>query len=141
MTVHSFYLFNRQGTCLCYREWSRPSRVLNAANDQKNMFGLLFALRQFSTKLSPKSINDSLRTFTAKSYALHYYETPSGLRFVLTTSRDYGRDDLVGHLKEIYTDIYVEFVVRNPFHVVGRPIDSPLFLAKLDDYIKLLPCF
>lgn len=141
MTVHNFYLFNREGTCLCYREWSRNAKVEDSGNDQKNMFGLLYALRQFVSKLSPNEKGDSFKTFVTKTYALHYFETPTGLRFVLTTSRDYGPVDMVRNLKEIYSDVYVEYVVKNPMYRRGTVIDSEFFLAKLDSYIKMLPCF
>lgn len=141
MTVFSFYLFDRAGTCLVYREWKRTMKLADASDDQKNMFGMLFALRNFSQKLSPTPDAGMPHFFITDVYALHYFETPTGLRFVLVTSREFGGRDVVRHLREIYSDIYVEYAVKNPLYVRGAPITSYFFLQKLDTYIKSLPCF
>lgn len=141
MTVFSFYLFDRTGTCLCYHEWNRAQSIHEAIDDQKNMFGMLFALRNFSIKLSPNDEADAPKFFKTDVYALHYFETPTGLRFVLTTSSDFGSTDLARHLQVIYSDIYVEFVIKNPLYVRGEEITSPLFISKLDNYVKSLSCY
>jgi len=47
------YVFNRNGVCLLYREWHRPLRTLDPTQDHKLMFGLLFSLRSFTTKIDP----------------------------------------------------------------------------------------
>lgn len=144
MTVYSFYLFDRRGVCLCYREWSRAQSMHSQEDDQKTMFGMLFALRNFTAKLAPApaSPTDAApRCFRTDVYALHYLETPTGLRFVLTTSSDTAQIDIVEKLREIYADIYVQYVVRNPLYIHGSPIISDVFTAKLDAYIQSLPCF
>lgn len=52
MTVFCFYLFDRSGQCLCRREWHRTRKVKDHAEQQKLMFGMLFALKNFCQKLS-----------------------------------------------------------------------------------------
>lgn len=159
MVVYCFYLFDRSGTCLCYREWNRPRRMLDSAGDQANMFGMLFALRQFCMKLSPGQEEEAEfigtagsrglpRHFITANYALHYFETATGLRFVLTTSKDFRNEDqrrsgldLTRSLKEIWSEIYVNYVCKNPMHEPGSYITSELFLSKLDAYVKQLPCY
>lgn len=197
MVVYSFYLFNRNGTCLLYHEWKRPHQVHTADDDQKTMFGMLFALRNFSIKLSStknihgggqsvasaessvlaakseKDDNTNSRTnnssksngnstaamnpsatstfdgvipgmpkfFITDTYALHYYETLTGLRFVLTTSNDFGDLDVSAHLSHIYANIFVQYVVNNPLYTPLTPITIPAFTTKLDNYVRQLPCF
>jgi Sybindin-like family len=51
--AHMLYIFNRAGVCLLYREWNRPLRTLDPQQDHKLMFGLLFSLRSFTTKIDP----------------------------------------------------------------------------------------
>lgn len=54
MGCFNMYILNREGTCLCYHEWRRPRACdLPPEDDQKNMFGLLFALRTFAAALDP----------------------------------------------------------------------------------------
>lgn len=143
MPVYCFYLFDRAGTCLCYHEWQRAVAVHDAGDDQKNMFGMLFALRTFSIKLAPAGspLSGVPKFFKTDVYALHYFETPTGLRFVLTTGSDFGTVDVARHLREIYSEVYVEFVVKNPLYKKGTIIKSELFLSKLDAYVRSLPCF
>ncbi|PXF40900.1 Trafficking protein particle complex subunit 1 [Gracilariopsis chorda] len=141
MAVYCFYLFDRTGTCLCYYEWNRSRSLQDASDDQKNMFGMLFALRNFSVKLSPDPAKGVPTFFVTDVYALHYFETPTGLRFVLITSHDCGSVDVTRHLTDIYAEVYVEYAIKNPLYVKGSKIDYELFLSKLDSYVRSLPCF
>jgi len=50
---HMMYVFNRNGVCLLYREWNRPLRTLDAQQDHKLMFGLLFSLKSLTAKMDP----------------------------------------------------------------------------------------
>lgn len=142
MAVYSFYLFDRLGTCLFYRSWSRTLHIHGPEDDQATMFGMLFALRTFALKLSPGAAPSGVpRYFATDAYALHYFETPTGLRFVLTTSKDFGAVDVARHLREIYAEVYVEFVTKNPLARREDPIQSSLFSSKLDAYVRNLACF
>lgn len=51
--AHMMYVFNRNGVCLLYREWNRPLHTLNAQQDHKLMFGLLFSLKSLTAKMDP----------------------------------------------------------------------------------------
>jgi hypothetical protein len=51
--AHMIYVFNRSGVCLLYREWNRPLHTLNAQQDHKLMFGLLFSLKSLTAKMDP----------------------------------------------------------------------------------------
>ena len=48
MTIHSLYVFSKDGSCLYYYEWNRPRSTLADApdEDRKLMFGLVFSLKQ-----------------------------------------------------------------------------------------------
>lgn len=51
--ANMLYIFNRNGVCLLYREWNRPLHTLNAQQDHKLMFGLLFSLKSLTAKMDP----------------------------------------------------------------------------------------
>jgi len=72
-------------------------------------------------------------------YKLHYYETASGLRFILNTDPNVG--SMKEMLKQIYSQIYVEFVVRNPLARLEDKIDNEAFVKALDRYIRNLAVF
>ena len=152
MTIYNFYLFNRDGECLFYREWKRLHNPLgdNIEEDRKLVYGLTFSLQQLAQTLNPHP--DEAGEFqmfrTSKTtdangkeqgYAMHHYETATGLKFVLNT------DDeclsMRGILKNIYANIYIRHVVKNPLARPGEVIEAPRFAESLERYITDLPQF
>mmetsp|Transcript_36672 Transcript_36672/g.59268 ORF Transcript_36672/g.59268 Transcript_36672/m.59268 type:complete len:142 (+) Transcript_36672:67-492(+) len=139
MTVYNLYIFSRSGVCLFYEEWSRRKLDMSASEDRKLMFGLLFSMKAFVNKLSPKPSTEGFHSFRTNAFKLHYYETPSGLRFVLNTDANAG--DLRETLKYIYSQIYVPIALRNPLYTPNDPITSDLFSTALQKCIRGLPAF
>ncbi|CEI93952.1 hypothetical protein RMCBS344292_08176 [Rhizopus microsporus] len=54
---------------------------------------------------------DGFISYKTSTYRLHYYETPTGLKFVMNS--DPNTENLRLVLKQIYIQLYVEFVVKN----------------------------
>jgi hypothetical protein len=82
--------------------------------------------------------NEPFYSFTTKEYKLHYFESLTGLRFALTTDPSVGR--LTKILRNFYK-LYVDMCVKNPLYKLGTPIDSPQFLAKIQNAIETLPFY
>jgi hypothetical protein len=61
----------------------------------------------------------TFRSFTTTTYKMHYLETPSGLKFVLTTDPSVGHLD--DHLAHVYAALFVELVAKNPAYSPGDP--------------------
>ncbi|KAH1267405.1 Trafficking protein particle complex subunit 1 [Glycine max] len=145
---HMMYVFNRNGVCLLYREWNRPLRTLDAQQDHKLMFGLLFSLKSLTAKMDPTSAVEkgnlgmlqlpgqgcSFHSFCTNTYKLSFMESPSGIKIILVTHPRTG--DLRESLKYIY-NLYVEYVVKNPLYTPGSPI-STLNSAELSKWVGLL---
>ncbi|XP_042475484.1 trafficking protein particle complex subunit 1-like isoform X1 [Macadamia integrifolia] len=130
--ANMMYIFNRNGVCLLYREWNRPLRTLNANQDHKLMFGLLFSLKSFTAKMDPTSVEKgnlgvpqlpgqgcSFHSFRSNTYKLSFMESPSGIKIILVTHPKTG--DLRESLKYIY-NLYVEYVTKNPLYTPATPI-------------------
>ncbi|KAM9834713.1 trafficking protein particle complex subunit 1 isoform X2 [Syngnathus typhle] len=126
MTVHNLYIFDRNGKCLYYNEWNRKKQAgISKEEEYKLMYGMLFSIRSFVSKMSPLDSKEGFQSFQTSRYRLHYYETPSGLKFVMNT-------DL---------SLYVENIVKNPTCVLGNTLDSDLFSTRLDAFIRALPYY
>ncbi|XP_046546287.1 trafficking protein particle complex subunit 1-like isoform X2 [Haliotis rubra] len=140
MTVFNFYIFDRNGTCLYYAEWNRKKQSgISKEEEFKLMYGMIFSIKSFVNRISPTDMKDGFMNFKTSKYKLHFFETQSGLKFIMNTDLN------VGSVKEtlqlIYSSIYVEYVVKNPLCCLDQPITSELFKAKLDDFVRGLPIF
>ncbi len=70
---------------------------------------------------------------STSTYKLHYYETATGLRFVLLT--DLAAGDMRDVLRHIYAALYVGILVKNPLWKPDETITDPSFVSQLDGYI------
>ncbi|XP_039193916.1 trafficking protein particle complex subunit 1 isoform X1 [Crotalus tigris] len=142
MTVHNLYLFDRNGACLHYSEWNRKKQAgISKEEEFKLMYGMLFSIRSFVSKMSPLDMKDGFLSFQTSKYKLHYYETPSGLKVVMNTDLGVGNIQEILHQIYSYVRIYVEYVVKNPLCSLNETIQSELFRNKLDSFVRALPFF
>jgi trafficking protein particle complex subunit 1 len=89
--LYNFYIFNRKGKCLFYKEWDRPVNKMadDPDEERKLVFGMLFSLKDLTSKLSPDPQgNDHLHIVKTNGFTLHHYQSPTGLMFVLNTRAD-----------------------------------------------------
>ncbi|KFY11128.1 hypothetical protein V491_07337 [Pseudogymnoascus sp. VKM F-3775] len=112
-----------------------PAR-LSAKDDAKLIFGTIFSLRNMVRKLGGE--DDSFISYRTGQYKLHYYETPTSIKFVMLT--DTQSLNMRNVLHQIYVNLYVEFVVKNPLspveHPGGEGVANELFELALDQFIK-----
>lgn len=138
--IFNLYVYNKHGVCLLYHEWKRLNLAAgSAAADQKLMFGFLFSLKQIVSKLTPESGMPGFHACSTNKFKLNYYETATGLRFVLNTDPQSG--DMRECLRHIYSNIFVEFASKNPLYAPGDPLDNEIFIQALDGYVRSLPAF
>lgn len=103
------------------------------------MFGMLYSLKNFSTKISPTDSKEGFLHYKTNKYALHVFETATGIKFVLNT--DNASTGVRELLQQLYAKIWVEFAVRNPLWQHGTPVTSDLFRNKIDEFIKMSPLY
>ncbi|KAL9543560.1 hypothetical protein MBANPS3_008057 [Mucor bainieri] len=83
--------------------------VISIEEEAKLVYGVVLSLRNFVRKLSGNQ--DGFISYKTSTYRLHYYETPTGLKFVMNS--DPNTESLRLVLKQIHVQLYVEFVVKN----------------------------
>ncbi|KAJ1559979.1 TRAPP subunit bet5, partial [Cladochytrium tenue] len=62
-----------------------PDLAAAVAEDAKLVYGVVFSLRNMVSKLAPRKDAEGFQSYRAGAYRLHFFETPSGMRLVMTT--------------------------------------------------------
>jgi hypothetical protein len=79
----------------------------------------------------------SFVSYRTGEYKLHYYETPTRIKFVMIT--DTKTNNLRVVLHQIWANLYVEYVVKNPLSPVEHPggvgVANELFEAGLEGFM------
>ncbi|XP_017091643.1 trafficking protein particle complex subunit 1 [Drosophila bipectinata] len=140
MTIFNLYIFDKFGTLLHYAEWNRTKKSgITREEEAKLTYGMLFSIKSFVSKISPHDPKEGFLYYKTNRYALHYLETPSGLKFVLNT--DTAAINVKELLQQLYAKVWVEYVVRDPLWTPGTVVTSQLFQDKLDEFVKQSPIF
>jgi len=94
-----------RGTANNANSAAATARNNKASDDAKLIFGTIFSLRNMVRKLGGD--DDALISFRTGQYKVHYYETPTNLRFVLMT--DTATMSMRNVLHQIYINLWVEY--------------------------------
>ncbi|KAI5301099.1 TRAPP subunit bet5 [Ascosphaera pollenicola] len=109
-------------------------------DDSKLIFGTVFSLRNMVRKLGGE--DDSFLCYRTNQYKLHYYETPTNIKFVMLT--DVHSSNMTLALQQIYIQLYVEYVVKNPLSPVEHPggvgVNNELFEESLEQFVVSFSC-
>ena len=144
MTVYNLYIFDRNCTCLYYKQWVRQKDTgISQDEEFKLMYGMIFSIKSLVSRLSTFSAKENFLSYTTTKYKLHCFETPTGLKFVMNTDNSDSVDmvNVQDVLCHIYSKLYVDYVVRNPLYAMGAWINSELFGSELDTYVQQLPFY
>lgn len=132
--IYTLSIFNRKCNCVYFREWNRPkSDPQRVLEDQSLMYGMLFSMKLFCSKMAPhEDQRTQLHCYRTSAYKLHFYESLTGVKMVLLT--DPGTPDLHDVLCELYNSVYIDYVVKNPF--VLRDYTSPINCELFSDHVQ-----
>jgi len=142
MTIYNLYIFDRNGSLLFYHEWIRRKHTsMSKEEEAKLLYGMLFSLKSFCSKLSPTDMKKGFSSYKTNIYRLNLYETPSSLKFVLNTDNEASQSEVEELLSGLYCQVYVEFASKSPMLVPGEIITSNLFRTKLDQFMRTSSLF
>ena len=127
-----FHLFIYDCHCapIFIKKYFNGEYNVNEVDLQKLIFGLVISLKNTMKKLNSEYICHATDTFK-----LHYFESPTGYKFVLTTSPNElfnvnpnnsaaTEPSLRISLQYIYTHYFMPFVIMNPQQKISAPTIS-----------------
>eukprot|EP00446_Apocalathium_sp_SHHI-4_P066689 CAMPEP_0177515146 /NCGR_PEP_ID=MMETSP0369-20130122/44700_1 /TAXON_ID=447022 ORGANISM="Scrippsiella hangoei-like, Strain SHHI-4" /NCGR_SAMPLE_ID=MMETSP0369 /ASSEMBLY_ACC=CAM_ASM_000364 /LENGTH=184 /DNA_ID=CAMNT_0018993895 /DNA_START=86 /DNA_END=641 /DNA_ORIENTATION=- len=137
--IYNFYIFSRVRKCLCREEWNRTKPCADVREEAKLVSGLLITLNSFAQQMGPPKTMGFM-SYSTPQYKMHSFETATGYRFVLTT--DPGVPDQHDCLKQIYADLFVEHVIKNPMYQIGEDVSKcTAFTTRLQSFLQTRPFF
>ena len=89
-----------------------------------------------SESLNTVSRKEGFTGIKTNKYRMNYYETPTGLKFVLNTDLSLVGTSQRDVLHQLYEQIIIPYVVRNPIGSLNEPIKCATFESKLDEFFK-----
>jgi hypothetical protein len=148
--LHYFLLFDREGKCLFSKTWGGNHSTINNNNVSNNtvpderaklVYGCLFSLKQLVPSLTSPDvpiIEEGIRSLSTRTFTLHSYETPTGLRLALCTDVANVKKQHEAQLllQMIYSDLVVDLIVHDPSYIPGSIITSQLFAQVLDRIVR-----
>lgn len=87
----------------------------------------------FRDRLCRSEETTDVHYYRAGKYAVHHYRSETGWRFALLTNED--APDCSPLLRQMYCDIFVPLVIRNPLADSSEPIALPLFDHEVDQLL------
>lgn len=140
--VLSMSIFSKKGVCVYYGNWQGTRlSAQKVAEDQQVMYGMLYSLKLFCDKIAPPGAapgSTNFQCYRTDKYALHFYESPTGVKFVALTNPE--AQDLSSQLAIFYRTVYLDYVVKNP-HIVPNsmePISCQHFDRQTSAFVKKL---
>ena len=119
-----------------FKHWSVMTKVIIFLQEGKLLYGMLFSIKSFVGKLSPTDMKDGFTCYKTSKYRLNFYETPSKYKFVLNTDTAVTHPIVRDLMQNIYSKVFVEYVIKNPMHVPGGPVNCELFDTRVDEFVK-----
>lgn len=93
-------------------------------NDSLRLASTWHGLHAIASQLSPVHGGGGIELLEAETFDLHCFQTLTGTKFFMVVEP--GMAGVEDRLRQIY-DLYVDYVLKNPFYEVEMPIRVELF--------------
>ncbi|KAE9362484.1 hypothetical protein PF008_g29 [Phytophthora fragariae] len=128
--LHSLYIINKAGG-LIYQQDLSPAAPKLSSNDHLRL-GSTFHSMHAITALAAPTASGGIDSLETGSFRLQCLQTPTGIKFFITAAL--GTPDLDVALQTVY-ELYVDYVLKNPFYELEMPIRCSLFNTGLKSFV------
>ena len=135
--IYSLWIVGRNGGLL-YNKDITPAAAPIDFNDKLRLASSWFGMCGLSSQLAPDVDAagglGGVHVLKADTFDLCSYQSLTGVTFMLITSPGYPRS--VGLLQGDVYRLYVDYVLKNPFHEAEQVIKSDLFDRKIVELLQ-----
>ncbi|KAK9829036.1 hypothetical protein WJX72_003556 [[Myrmecia] bisecta] len=126
-TIYAMYIINKSGGLIYNKEFVAMSGV--NLNDTLRLASIWHSLHAIASQLSPVPHCTGIELLQADTFDLHCFQTLTGTKFLMITEPQ--TPDIEETLKSMIYELYVDYVLKNPFYEVEMPIRCELFDTNL----------
>ena len=142
--VFALLIINKAGGLIYNRDFHQGLSKLSS-NDLLILAGTFHGVHVITRNLLPPSLRQpktaanfptrpsGLEVLESSLFRLTCFQTATGTKFLLFTEPAQPNVDVV--MRRVY-ELYVDFVMKNPFYTIEMPVRCQKFDQGLDQYIK-----
>ncbi|GLD94468.1 hypothetical protein PINS_up003079 [Pythium insidiosum] len=128
--LHSLYIINKSGGLIYQLDLSSAAPRLSS-NDHLRLGSTFHSMHAIAVLAAPVA-SGGIESLETDTFRLQCFQTPTGIKFFITAAL--GTPDLDHALRTIY-ELYVDYVLKNPFYELEMPIRCSLFNAGLKSFV------
>nr|CCA19185.1 conserved hypothetical protein [Albugo laibachii Nc14] len=128
--LHALYIINKSGG-LIYQQDLSPAAPKLSSNDHLRLGSTFHSMHAIAALAAPVA-SGGINSLETDTFRLQCFQTLTGIKFFITAQL--GTLDIDNALKTIY-ELYVDYVLKNPFYELEMPIRCTLFNAGLKLFV------
>ena len=145
--IYTVWVINKAGGLVYFKEFQSFHSKMTS-NDALVIASTFQSIHAISVQLFPdtsgfsKIVYNSAGPDSPSSFTLHLFQTPTGLKFMCTTtnspsltSKHSSYPDGQSFLKKVY-ELYVDYALKNYYYMPEMPIRCEQFDYQLDRLVK-----
>ncbi|KAJ3113484.1 hypothetical protein HDU96_003351 [Phlyctochytrium bullatum] len=130
--LFSLYIINKAGGLIYQKDYTDGVSKLTS-NEYLVLAGTVHSIHVITSKISPVPGSSGLEVLESDLFKMFCVQTLTGTKFLLVT--DPAQQNVDGYMKKI-SEIYADYVMKNPFYTPEMPVRAELFDLQLAKFVK-----
>lgn len=132
VVVFSFNILNKDGGLVFHKEFSKAQRV------DLRLASSFHVMSTIAVQISPVAKSSGIEEFVSEAFKLQCMQTRTGVKFYVITDPAHPAPVLKALLQSAY-EVYVDYVLKNPFHSLEQPIRCDKFDYLIEKLVSAAP--
>lgn len=130
-TAFALWIINKAGGLIYSRTYADGLATLSS-NDNLILASTFHSIHAIASRISPVPRSSGIHSIEADTFKMTCLQTPTGIKFVLSTTPSHPAPDAV--LKRVY-ETYADYL-KDPFYTIEMPIRSEVFEQKMQVAVR-----